>query len=64
MKWGRTLLTPMPCCSRSYKLQEDEIPDSVTAIARAGAGVNNIPLGDAVSAVSPFLTPQALMQTR
>lgn len=29
---------------RSYKLAEDEIPQSVLAIARAGAGVNNIPV--------------------
>ena len=29
---------------RSYKLQEKDIPESVLAIARAGAGVNNIPV--------------------
>lgn len=29
---------------RSYKLQENDIPASVLAIARAGAGVNNIPV--------------------
>ena len=29
---------------RSFKLQEDDIPPSVLAIARAGAGVNNIPV--------------------
>lgn len=29
---------------RSYKLQEADIPQSVLAIARAGAGVNNIPV--------------------
>ncbi|MDX1696597.1 MAG: 3-phosphoglycerate dehydrogenase, partial [Ketobacteraceae bacterium] len=29
---------------RSYKLSEDEISDSVKAIGRAGAGVNNIPV--------------------
>lgn len=29
---------------RSHKLQETEIPDSVLAIARAGAGVNNVPV--------------------
>lgn len=29
---------------RSYKLQEEDIPPSVLAIARAGAGVNNIPV--------------------
>lgn len=30
---------------RSYKLAEDEIGDSIKAIGRAGAGVNNIPVG-------------------
>ncbi len=29
---------------RSYKLREEDIPESVLAIARAGAGVNNIPV--------------------
>ena len=29
---------------RSYKLSSDEIDDSVKAIGRAGAGVNNIPV--------------------
>lgn len=29
---------------RSYKLREEDIADSVLAIARAGAGVNNIPV--------------------
>jgi D-3-phosphoglycerate dehydrogenase len=29
---------------RSHKLQSEDIPDSVLAIARAGAGVNNIPV--------------------
>ena len=42
---GQDIANPDALLLRSYKLQEDEIPDSVTAIARAGAGVNNIPLG-------------------
>ena len=29
---------------RSHKLKAEDIPDSVLAIARAGAGVNNIPV--------------------
>ncbi|MEK9996049.1 MAG: phosphoglycerate dehydrogenase, partial [Halieaceae bacterium] len=42
------------------KLQEDEIPDSVTAIARAGAGVNNIPLARCSERGIPvFNTPGA-----
>jgi D-3-phosphoglycerate dehydrogenase len=31
---------------RSHKLQPEDIPDSVLAIARAGAGVNNIPVDE------------------
>jgi D-3-phosphoglycerate dehydrogenase len=31
---------------RSHKLQAEDIPDSVLAIARAGAGVNNIPVDE------------------
>ena len=31
---------------RSQKLQGQEIPDSLVAVARAGAGVNNIPVAD------------------
>ncbi len=31
---------------RSHKLRAEEIPDSVLAIGRAGAGVNNIPVAD------------------
>lgn len=31
---------------RSYNLHGESIPDSVVAIGRAGAGVNNIPVGD------------------
>ena len=31
---------------RSHKLQPEDIPDSVLAIARAGAGTNNVPVAD------------------
>ena len=31
---------------RSHKIQAEDIPDSVLAIARAGAGVNNIPVDE------------------
>lgn len=45
---------------RSHKLQNDEILDSVTAIARAGAGVNNIPLDYCTEQGIPvFNTPGA-----
>ena len=40
---GQDIAHPDALLLRSHKLQESEIPDSVTAIARAGAGVNNIP---------------------
>jgi D-3-phosphoglycerate dehydrogenase len=41
---GQDIAHPDALLLRSHKLQADEIPASVTAIARAGAGVNNIPL--------------------
>jgi D-3-phosphoglycerate dehydrogenase len=41
---GEGIEYPTAILLRSHKLQEAEIPDSVTAIARAGAGVNNIPV--------------------
>ena len=45
---------------RSYKLQEEDIPQSVLAIARAGAGVNNIPVAACTARGRPvFNTPGA-----
>lgn len=45
---------------RSYKLQEGDIPKSVLAIARAGAGVNNIPVAACTARGIPvFNTPGA-----
>ena len=45
---------------RSHKLQTDEISASVTAIARAGAGVNNIPVSHCTERGIPvFNTPGA-----
>ena len=41
---GEGVEDPNAILLRSHKLQEAEIPDSVVAIARAGAGVNNIPV--------------------
>jgi D-3-phosphoglycerate dehydrogenase len=41
---GHDIAHPDALLLRSHKLQAEEIPPSVTAIARAGAGVNNIPL--------------------
>lgn len=45
---------------RSHKLAAEEIPDSVLAIGRAGAGVNNIPLGECTARGIPvFNSPGA-----
>ena len=45
---------------RSYKLQEEHIPQSVLAIARAGAGVNNIPVATCTARGIPvFNSPGA-----
>ena len=41
---GQGIARPDALLLRSHKLQDAEILESVTAIARAGAGVNNIPL--------------------
>ena len=41
---GEGVEHPAAILLRSHKLQAAEIPDSVAAIARAGAGVNNIPV--------------------
>ncbi len=45
---------------RSQKLHGEEIPESLVAIARAGAGVNNIPVADySAEGVVVFNTPGA-----
>ena len=45
---------------RSYKMHDMEIPSSVKAIARAGAGVNNIPVQDCTyKGIVVFNTPGA-----
>jgi D-3-phosphoglycerate dehydrogenase len=45
---------------RSHKLHDEEIPSSVTAVARAGAGVNNIPVGEFTQkGIVVFNTPGA-----
>ena len=45
---------------RSHKLQEDEIPHTVRAIARCGAGTNNVPVGRCSELGIPvFNTPGA-----
>ena len=45
---------------RSHKLHNEELPESVLAIARAGAGVNNIPVSDYThKGIVVFNTPGA-----
>jgi D-3-phosphoglycerate dehydrogenase / 2-oxoglutarate reductase len=45
---------------RSYKLSDEDIPSSVLAIARAGAGVNNIPVASCTARGIPvFNSPGA-----
>jgi D-3-phosphoglycerate dehydrogenase len=45
---------------RSHKLHNEELPESVLAIARAGAGVNNIPVADYTpQGIVVFNTPGA-----
>ena len=57
---GQDIAYPDALLLRSHKLQEGEIPGSVTAIARAGAGVNNIPLAECSERGIPvFNTPGA-----
>ena len=57
---GQDIAYPDALLLRSHKLQEVEIPGSVTAIARAGAGVNNIPLAECSERGIPvFNTPGA-----
>lgn len=45
---------------RSHKLHMETVPDSLVAVARAGAGVNNIPISDYTSkGIVVFNTPGA-----
>ncbi|HUX11794.1 MAG TPA: 3-phosphoglycerate dehydrogenase, partial [Spirochaetia bacterium] len=51
---------PQAIILRSYNLHDRPIPDSVLAIARAGAGVNNIPVTDCTKrGIIVFNTPGA-----
>ena len=44
---------------RSYKLTTDELTASVAAVARAGAGTNNVPTTSSLAGVVVFNTPGA-----
>ena len=51
---------PMALMLRSHKLQVDQVARSVTAIARCGAGTNNIPVAEMTGRGIPvFNTPGA-----
>ena len=43
---GSSIEQPDAILLRSHKLQGEPVPDSLLAVARAGAGVNNIPVDD------------------
>jgi len=57
---GPDLLSANALMLRSQKLHDENIDDSVLAVARAGAGVNNIPVDDyAKNGIVVFNTPGA-----
>ncbi len=57
---GGDLSDPDAILLRSHKLSASDIPESVSAIARAGAGVNNIPLDHCTGkGIVVFNTPGA-----
>jgi D-3-phosphoglycerate dehydrogenase len=57
---GAEIEEPQALILRSHKLHGEPVPDSVVAIARAGAGVNNIPVDDFTArGVVVFNTPGA-----
>lgn len=43
---GKDIESPDAYLLRSHKLHGEPVPDSLLAVARAGAGVNNIPIAD------------------
>ena len=49
---------------RSYKLPIEEVGSTVKAIARAGAGVNNIPLAACTERGIPVFKPRERMPMR
>ncbi|MFP4431770.1 MAG: phosphoglycerate dehydrogenase [Spirochaetaceae bacterium] len=57
---GENIEEPDAILVRSYKLHDTEFPESVKAIARAGAGVNNVPVERCTNAgIVVFNTPGA-----
>ena len=59
-KWGDDIENPDAIMLRSFNMHDMDIPKSVRAIARAGAGVNNIPLDKcSEQGIAVFNTPGA-----
>ena len=57
---GSDLSNPQGFILRSQKLHEEIVPDSLLAVARAGAGVNNVPVADYTDqGIVVFNTPGA-----
>ncbi len=57
---GSDVDSPVGIMLRSFKMHDYAIPDSVLAVARAGAGVNNIPVDEyAKKGIVVFNTPGA-----
>ena len=57
---GSSIEHPDAILLRSHKLQGEPVPDSLLAVARAGAGVNNIPVDDyGKQGIVVFNTPGA-----
>jgi D-3-phosphoglycerate dehydrogenase len=57
---GSDTADPQGFILRSQKLHEEQVPDSLVAVARAGAGVNNIPVADYTDrGIVVFNTPGA-----
>lgn len=55
---------PVGILLRSFKMDEYEVPSSLLAVARAGAGVNNIPHAEYAKKEFAFSTPPAQTQTQ
>ncbi len=57
---GSDMTRPDACLLRSHKLHGEAVPPSLLAVARAGAGVNNIPVADyGKQGIVVFNTPGA-----
>ena len=57
---GSELSDPQGFILRSQKLHEEQVPESLLAVARAGAGVNNVPVADYTDqGIVVFNTPGA-----